>query len=381
MQKDQNNQRYLEIRRVTVIGAVVDLILGLAKIIFGFIGHSHGLVADGVHSLSDLATDVLVVWAARQGTQEADAEHPYGHERIQTIATVLLGLALIMVGLGIAYNAVSRLVSLETLMVPSNATLAVALISIISKEWIYQFTMRVARRVQSKLLKANAWHSRSDALSSVVVLIGIGGTMIGIDYLDALAAVAVGAMIIHVGWSLGKDSVHELIDTGLDKRHLDNIRNSMLSVEDVKDIHQLRTRRMGHLVFADVHVIVAPDISVSEGHRISEEVERMLTKQLDASTDVTVHIDTEEDQETPPKYLPLRSELMPGLRQHWSEICDIPIQRAAFHYLRGKIRIELFILLDENKDTEIIRQHAEQLRLIYANEEQIETIDLVLLLN
>jgi cation diffusion facilitator family transporter len=381
MQKDQNNQRYLEIRRVTVIGAVVDLILGLAKIIFGFIGHSHGLVADGVHSLSDLATDVLVVWAARQGTQEADAEHPYGHERIQTIATVLLGLALIMVGLGIAYNAVSRLVSLETLMVPSNATLAVALISIISKEWIYQFTMRVARRVQSKLLKANAWHSRSDALSSVVVLIGIGGAMIGIDYLDALAAVIVGAMIIRVGWSLGKDSVHELIDTGLDKRHLDNMRNSMLSVEDVKDIHQLRTRRMGHQIFADVHVIVAPDISVSEGHRISEEVERMLTQQLDAPTDVTVHIDTEEDQETPPKYLPLRSELMPGLRQHWSEICDIPIQRAAFHYLRGKIRIELFILLDENKDTEIIRQHAEQLRQIYANEEQIETIDLVLLLN
>jgi len=210
MQKEQNNHRYLEIRRVTVIGAVIDLVLGIAKIIFGFFGHSHGLVADGVHSLSDLATDVLVVWAARHGTQEADEEHPYGHERIQTIATVLLGLALIMVGLGIAFNAVNRLVSPETLMAPSNATLAVAFLSIIAKEWIYQFTMRVAHQIQSKLLKANAWHSRSDALSSVVVLIGIGGTMIGVDYLDALAAVAVGAMIIHVGWRLGKDSVHEL---------------------------------------------------------------------------------------------------------------------------------------------------------------------------
>ena len=240
--------------------------------------------------------------------------------------------------------------------------------------------MRVAHRIQSKLLKANAWHSRSDALSSVVVFIGIGGTMIGIDYLDVLAAVAVAAMIIHVGWRLGKDSVHELIDTGLDKKHLDNMRNTMLSVEDVKDIHQLRTRRMGHQVFADVHVIVAPDISVSEGHRISEEVERVLTEQLDEPTDVTVHIDTEEDQKAPPKYLPLRSELMPGLREHWSEICDVPIQRATFHYLRGKIRIELFLLMDDIKDTEIIRQYAEQLRQKYVSEEQIETIDFVLLL-
>jgi cation diffusion facilitator family transporter len=379
MQKEQNNLRYLEIRRVTVIGAVIDLVLGIAKIIFGLFGHSHGLVADGVHSLSDLATDVLVVWAARHGTQEADEEHPYGHERIQTIATVLLGLALIMVGLGIAYNAVNRLVSPETLIAPSNVTLAVAFLSIIAKEWIYQFTMRVAHRIQSKLLKANAWHSRSDALSSVVVLIGIGGTMIGVDYLDALAAVAVGAMIIHVGWRLGKDSVHELIDTGLDKKHLDNMRNTMLSVEDVKDVHQLRTRRMGHQVFADVHVIVAPDVSVSEGHRISEEVERVLTKQLDEPTDVTVHIDTEEDQEEPPNYLPLRSELMPGLRKHWSEICDIPIQRTTLHYLRGKIRIELFLSMADIKDTEIIKKYAGQLSQKYAGEDQIETIDLVLL--
>ena len=381
MQKKQNSQRYLEIRRVTVIGAVIDLALGIAKIIFGFFGHSHGLVADGVHSLSDLATDVLVVWAARHGTQEADEEHPYGHERIQTIATVLLGLALMVVGLGIAYNAVNRLVSPETLMAPSLVTLAVALLSIIAKEWIYQFTMRVAHRIQSKLLKANAWHSRSDALSSVVVFIGIGGTMIGIDYLDVLAAVAVAAMIIHVGWRLGKDSVHELIDTGLDKKHLDNMRNTMLSVEDVKDIHQLRTRRMGHQVFADVHVIVASDISVSEGHRISEEVERVLTEQLDEPTDVTVHIDTEEDQETPPNYLYLRSELMPTLRKHWSEICDIPIQRSTLHYLRGSIRIELFLLMADIQDTEIIRQYAEQLRQKYASEEQVETIEFVLLLS
>jgi len=379
MQNEENNQRYLAIKRVTVIGAVLDLVLGLAKIGFGFIGHSHGLVADGVHSLSDLATDVLVIWAARHGTQEADEEHPYGHERIQTIATVLLGLALMVVGLGIAYNAVNRLVSPETLITPSNATLAVALLSILVKEWVYQFTIRVANRIQSKLLKANAWHSRSDALSSVVVFVGIAGTMLGIDYLDALAAIAVAAMIIHVGWRLGMDSVHELIDTGLDKKNLDNMRNTMLSVEDVKDIHQLRTRRMGHQVFADVHVIVAPDISVSEGHRVSEEVERVLTDQLDEPTDVTVHIDTEEDEEAPPVYLPLRSALMPTLNAHWSDICDIPIQRVSLHYRRKKIGIELFLSVEDVPDMEKIKQYADQLRLKYADEDQIETISLGLL--
>ena len=263
---------------------------------------------------------------------------------------------------------------------PGTATLAVALVSILVKEWIYQFTIRVAQRIQSKLLKANAWHSRTDALSSVVVFVGIGGTMMGIDYLDALAAVVVAAMIIHVGWRLGQDSVHELIDTGLDKRRLDTMRHTMLSVADVKDIHQLRTRRMGHQVFADVHVIVEADISVSEGHRISEEVEKVLMEQLDEPTDVTVHIDTEEDEKAPPAYLPLRSELVPVLRKHWSDICDVPIQRISLHYRGGKIDIELFLSSVDSLDSEIIKQYAQQLRQKYADDHQVETINLFLLI-
>jgi cation diffusion facilitator family transporter len=379
MQKEENNPRYLEIKRVTVIGAVIDLVLGLVKIVFGFFGHSHGLVADGVHSLSDLGTDIVVVWVARHGTQDADTDHPYGHERIQTIATVLLGVILVLVALGIAYSAVYRLVSSETLITPDNATLGVAILSILMKEWIYHFTIRVADRIQSKLLKANAWHSRSDALSSVVVFVGIAGTMMGINYLDALAAVIVAAMIVHVGWCLGRDSVHELIDTGLDKKNLDNMRRTMLSVADVKDIHQLRTRRMGHQVIADVHVIVAPGISVSEGHRISEEVERVLTDQLDEPTDVTVHIDTEEDEKAPPVYLPLRSELMPVLSDYWSDICDIPIQRVDLHYHDKKIGIELFLSTDDVDDMDKIERYADQLQQKYADEDQVETIRLGLL--
>ena len=377
----ENNHHYIEIRRVTVIGGIFDLLLGVIKIIVGSIGHSHGLVADGVHSLSDLATDGLVVWAAKHGTQEADAEHPYGHERIQTIATVMLGLALMIVALGIAYNAVIRLASAETLSTPGNATLVVAFISILVKEWVYQYTNRVARRIKSKLLQANAWHSRSDALSSIVVLVGIVGSMAGINYLDAVAAIGVAAMIIHVAWRLGWDSVHELIDTGLDKKHLENMRNSMLSVADVKDIHQLRTRRMGNQVIADVHVIVEPEISVSEGHRISEEVERVLMKELDDPTDTTVHIDPEEDQIAPPAFLPLRSELMPELKNNWSEICDIPIERVALHYLGNRISVELFLSADHINETKILKQYALQLNEKYATDDRFETINIALTLH
>ncbi len=374
----ENNHHYVETRRVTLVGAMIDLVLGMAKIFFGFFGHSHGLVADGVHSLSDLATDVLVIWAAKYGTQEADTEHPYGHERIQTVATVLLGLALIIVALAIAYDAIIRLVSAQTLVVPSNPTLVVASLSILAKEWIYRYTMRVARRIKSRLLQANAWHSRSDALSSVVVLLGIIGAMAGINYLDTVAAIVVAAMIIHVGWRLGWDSVHELIDTGLDKKHLENMRNTMLSIEDVRDIHQLRTRRMGPQVFADVHVIVEPDISVSEGHRISEEVERLLIKELDDSTDITVHIDPEEDEETSPACLSLRGELLQEKKKNWSDICEIPIERVALHYLGNEIAIELSLSIDGINDTELIRQYAEKLREKYAADDQIGEINIAL---
>jgi cation diffusion facilitator family transporter len=376
--KVDSDQRYSETRRVTLIGAVIDLVLGIAKILIGVVGHSHGLVADGVHSLSDLMTDGLVIWAAKYGTQKADAEHPYGHERIQTISTVLLGLALIIVALLIAYDAVGRLLSSETMEVPGNLTLAVASISILAKEWIYRYTMRVARRIRSKLLTANAWHSRSDALSSLVVLAGIIGSMLGLNYLDTVAAIVVAAMIVHVGWRLGWDSVHELVDTGLDKKLLESMRKTMLSIEDVRDIHQLRTRRMGPQVIADVHVIVRSDISVSEGHRISEEVERMLVGELDDPADITVHIDHEEDEAGPPAYLPLRGELMPALRKNWLEISSIPIERVALHYIGEKISIDLTLSPESGSSLQELRQFAEQLQQKYADDSQIGKISVYL---
>ena len=176
---------YRAARRITLVGSLVDLLLGVLKIGVGWVSQSQALIADGVHSFSDLGTDFMVLFAAKQAYREADAEHPYGHARIETAATVGLGLALIGVAFGIAYDAIHRMLEPELLLHPNAWALVVAIVSIVSKEAIYRYTMRYARRLNSSLLSANAWHSRSDAISSVVVVVGVAGSLAGFEYLDA----------------------------------------------------------------------------------------------------------------------------------------------------------------------------------------------------
>ncbi|HEB80630.1 MAG TPA: cation transporter, partial [Chromatiales bacterium] len=181
--------RYRAVYRVTIVGAVINVVLAGAKILFGIIGRSQALVVDGIHSLSDLASDAMVLVAARHGSRDADEDHPYGHARVETAVTVGLGVLLIAVGAGIGYETGSRLFAPRELLHPDLLTLIVAVLSIVSKEGLYHYTVHAARRARSNLLRANAWHHRSDAISSVVVAIGIGGTMAGLPYLDAIAAV------------------------------------------------------------------------------------------------------------------------------------------------------------------------------------------------
>jgi len=341
----EQNRRYPQVRRVTVVGAIVDLVLGVAKIIIGVVAHSQALIADGVHSLSDLGTDGLVLWAAKHGSVAADAEHPYGHARFETVATVALAIALIGVAIGIAFDAIRTLFHPEQMMAPGIAALVVASISALSKEAIYHYTIRAARRLGSDLLRANAWHSRSDALSSVVVVVGISGTMAGLLYLDAVAAVIVAAMIAHIGWKLIMSSVQELVDTGVEQIRLKTIKDTILSVEGVKDVHQLRTRHMGSQVLADAHVLVDPRISVSEGHRIGDAVEQNLSQHISEIADFTVHIDPEDDTAAAPSsHLPLRDSLLRRVRQQWPDNSP-KAERMTLHYLNGKVHLEVWLPL------------------------------------
>jgi cation diffusion facilitator family transporter len=339
--------RYQEVRKVTLVGAVIDLLLGVVKIVIGLSAGSQALVADGVHSLSDLATDFLVLFAAKHSHREADAEHPYGHGRIETVATVILGAALMVVAVGISYDAVRRMLEPELLMHPGALALVVALVSVASKEAIYQYTARVARRLRSRMLHANAWHSRSDAISSIVVVIGIGGAMAGYPYLDAVAAVAVALMIAKIGWDLLWKSLQELIDTSLDDEHVDEIRKYIIDVQGVRALHMLRTRRSGSDALVDVHILVDPLLSVSEGHQIGEQVRAGLIEQMEDISDVTVHIDPEDDEIAPCKHLPLRNEILRRLEHRWQGLDLGPgIDQIMLHYLDGKVHVDVFIKMD-----------------------------------
>ena len=339
----QSDSRYREIRKVTLIGSAIDLTLGVLKLIFGYLANSQALIADGVHSLSDLATDFMVLFAAKHGSRDADETHPYGHGRFETLATVGLGIALVVVAAGIAWDAIDRLFNPEELLKPGVWALVVALVSVFAKEWIYHYTMRLAKRLKSNMLKANAWHSRTDAISSIVVVIGVGGTMAGLEYLDSIAAVLVGAMVAKIGWDLAWQSVHELVDTALDPERVGVIRREILGVGGVRELHMLRTRMMGGDALVDVHVIVDPKLSVSEGHYIGERVRKRLIDEVEEVTDVMVHVDPEDDEKMKPSLgLPTRSWVRSQLEQRWQ---DLPIakkiERISLHYLDGKLDIEL----------------------------------------
>ncbi|MEN8177206.1 MAG: cation diffusion facilitator family transporter [Pseudomonadota bacterium] len=342
---EKQETRYRLTRQAAIVGAVVNLVLALVKTLFGLLGQSQSLLADGVHSLSDLMSDALVLFAARHAKEGPDEAHPYGHGRFETAAAMALGAFLILVGLGIMWDAGERLFSPEKLLQPQSYTLYVALFSILANEGLYHYTQYLAKRIKSELLRANAWHHRTDSISSIVVLVGIGGTIAGLPYLDAIAAVLVGLMIIHIGWNIGWGAMQELVDAGLEEEQVKEIRTIINSVSGVNSVHMLRTRKMGGHASADVHVQVDSWLSVSEGHRISEVVQMRLIDEVDLLTDVTVHIDPENDEKGPScAYLPLRYEAEKLLEGHWRETaCYGSRQRLILHYLSGKIDVDLYL--------------------------------------
>ncbi len=339
--------RRTETQRVTLVGAVINLLLAVVKVLVGWLAQSQALVADGIHSLSDLFSDGLVWFAAHHASQAPDLDHPYGHGRFETLATLGLGLLLLLVALGITWDAAERLFHPEELLSPGYLALVVAFASILSKEWLYHYTMRVSRRLKSDMLRANAWHHRSDAVSSIVVLVGVGGTMAGLPYLDSIAAILVGLMIMHVAWELGWPAIQELVDAGLAQERLEKIKRVILSVDGVKAIHMLRTRLMGGQASVDVHVLVDPWLSVSEGHMISQRVTDRLLEEVDEVNDVTVHIDPEDDEvATPCRGLPLRKEAEEELDRCWNRLPGVERhRRLQLHYLDGHIDVDLILPL------------------------------------
>ena len=351
-------ERYRASRRVTWTSVALNLLLTVAQVVIGVVGHSQALVADGVHTLSDLITDGMVLFAIRHSAKGADEEHPYGHARIETAVTLALGIMLVAVAVGIAWRAGDRMLFDPSIFtIPSIITLWIALLTLAIKEGLYIYTIRTAARIGSELLRANAWHHRSDAISSLIVVAGIGGAQFGFGYLDAIAAIAVAAFIAKIGAQLGWQALRELIDTGLDPDDREEIRSVIHSVSGVKALHLLRTRRMGGQAYVDVHLLVDPKLSVSEGHQIGEVVRQRLIGQIAPVTDVMVHIDTEEDEAGDmDSGLPLRAEIENRLQRYFADIPQArAIEETLLHYGKGQVDVELRLPLSAVASTDEAR--------------------------
>ena len=329
--------------RASYVGAAVNVLQTLIKIGFGILGQSAALIADGIHSLSDLLSDLLVIVAVRLGSREADYEHPYGHRRFETIATVILGISLIAIGGAITWSVMNRMAHPEHLPVPNLMGLGIAALSILINEWLYHYTKRIAKKTRSKLLMANAWHQRSDAISSLVVLFGIGAVMLGYPLADAIAAIVVALMVAKIGLNLVLESIKELVDTSLPPRLVAEIRTAIMSIEGVEGIHLLRTRQMGEDALIDAHIVVDPRITVSEGHSIGDTVRDELISRFDDVMDVLVHVDPEDDQGLFEHHKPLtRRDVQALLDRYLAEIKS-SIEDFRIHYLNGQIEVEIIL--------------------------------------
>jgi len=345
----QPKNRSKESQKVTLVGAFIDFILAVIKIVLGFIGQSGALIADGIHSFSDLITDWVTWYAAKLSGDAPDDDHPYGHERFETVATLGLSIFLAIVGTIIIFDGFGRFSNPNELKHES-WLIAAATLSILSKEGLYWYTVKVAKNVKSDLLKANAWHHRTDAFSSIVVVIGIIGAANGYFFFDSVAAILVGVLIIYIGWQLGFEATKELVDTSIDQEDIKALHLALSEIKGVKSVHTLRTRKVGHKKSADVHVQVNPFLSVSEGHIISVSVERVAKECIEELDDVTVHIDPENDEEkddAPYKDVPERAQALKIINQSLKlENINYKIEKTQLHYLEGEILVDFYLSID-----------------------------------
>ncbi len=279
-------------RLVTLVGASVNALLILLKFMAGVFGMSQALIADAVHSISDLFTDAVVLFGIWIGKKEPDEGHPFGHARIETLASSIVGFALLVTALYLGIRSALGIYS-HTEYQPRLFALLVAAASVVSKEVLYQYTVRTGRRLRSQLIVANAWHHRSDALSSIAVLLGVAGARIRPSWhiLDSFAALIVSFFIIKVGLEIIGRTLREFIDAAPPPGILESIRQCTLSIEGVLDTHDLRVRTSGGLYQIETHIVVDGSLTVRESHKIAKEVEKCLGEELDDFASVIIHVD------------------------------------------------------------------------------------------
>ncbi|MCF7696783.1 cation diffusion facilitator family transporter [Mycetohabitans sp. B2] len=335
-------ERQVVAQKSTVVSVVLNTVLMVTQIVVGMLAHSQALIADGVHSLADLVSDFVVLIANRHSGAHPDADHNYGHSRYETVASLFLGSLLIVVGVGMMWRGAQRITDLDGIPPVHVSALVVAVAVLFSKELLFRYMLREAQRVRSAMLVANAWHARSDAASSLVVAVGIVGSLAGWRWLDPIAVAVVGFMIVRMGWIFGWDALQDLSDRALDEQTTRRIREMLLSTPGVQGVHELRTRKMGDAALVDAHILVEPRITVSEGHYIAETARLRVLKEPHV-LDALIHVDPENDDErTVWEALPPRDRLRKNLEH---ELSPRGVQIVSFdiHYLRHGVELDLLL--------------------------------------
>lgn len=364
------DKRYRDTQRVTLVGALTNAVLASLQIVFGIVGKSQALLADGLHTLADLSTDFIVLYASRRASKAADEDHPYGHGRIETLASMLLGGLLALVGIGIGWRGFEAVIDPQQSN-PEAITVVFALLAIVAKESLYHYTIRAAREIHSSLLEANAWHHRSDAMSSIVVVVGISAQLGGIPYMDAAAAIIVAVMIFVMGLRLSRKALYELVDTALDATLVEQIQQTMTSNPSVEAVHSLRTRSMGGLGYVDAEILVNPRLTVSEAHFVAFQLEQLIKQQYSQIIDVQIHVDplSESGHETVIE-LPARERVEKDLALAWAKDDDsIDVSRINLHYLHRGIELDLVLANRFNQ-----HEYAQQIERLIEQAADIEYI-------
>ncbi|WP_419558907.1 cation diffusion facilitator family transporter [Prevotella sp.] len=289
--------RQKETYRVTIAGSIINILLLAFKFAAGILGHSAAMIADAIHSLTDFVTDAIVLVFVRLGSKPTDRDHDYGHGKYETLASAIIGVSLLVVGMMICYSGVTKTYHAmcgEPLQQPGFIALAAAVASVVLKEWAYRFTVRVGRRCHSEAVVANAWHHRSDALSSVGTTVGIGGAIIlGEKWavLDPLTAIVVSFFIMKAAWSVLSKAVDELTDGSLPKETEDEIESIVSEDNEVSVVHNLCTRRIGNRIAIEMHVRMPGETSLYVAHRHATEIEQRLKQRFGADTHISIHLE------------------------------------------------------------------------------------------
>ncbi len=277
-------------KKSTLVSFAVNLGLTVSQVFAGIVSGSQGLIADGIHSLADLVSDLVVLFANHHSGKEADEDHHYGHQRYETAASLFLGVSLLVVGVGMLIKSGEKIIYPSPSGLISIMALYVGLGSLVTKELLFRYMLTVAKRVRSSMLVANAWHARSDAASSLVVSVGIVGALLGYPILDSVGALVVGLMVAKAGWKFSWEALHDLMDRAVSEEEHRQIVSIIQATSGVKGCHDLKTRKMGDMILVDVHIEVDSTATVQVGHDIALEAANRVIAQMPV-LNVMTHID------------------------------------------------------------------------------------------